>query len=36
MFSLKIEDLVYNEGSGTDREIIIIDITIATIAIMIN
>ena len=32
MFSLQIEDFVYNRGSGTDREIFI---TIAIIDIMI-
>ena len=36
MFSLQIEDLVYNRASRTDREIFIIDITIAIIAIMIT
>ena len=40
MFSLQIENLVYNVGSRTDRAIFIIDITIAIfvndIAIMIT
>ena len=36
MFSLQIENLVYNRGSGRDWEIFIIEITIAIIDIMIT
>ena len=36
MFSLQIENLVYNRGSGTDWEIFIIEITIAIVDIMIT